>query len=539
MRKEIIINVEEDESRIAVLEDKQLVQLFTERKTEQSIVGNVYKGTVTSILPGMQAAFIDIGIDKAGFLHVDDVLYDMLSSKPGQPPAEDEDEDEDLEDDEDHGHGRASAHSKAEKQRRLAARDKFRGKRPGIQDLLKKGQQILVQVAKDPISTKGPRLTTRLSMAGRSMVLMPLSNNVGVSRRIEDAERGRMKQLARSIKPQGMGLIIRTLGSGEGENELKFEVEALVRRWARIKKAYEGVAAPALLYKEEALTERILRELLAKDIAEVTIDEKETSARVAEYVQSFGLGADVKVTPYTNSLPIFEAYKLEREIEKALRQKVWLRSGGYLVIQATEALTVVDVNTGKFTGKKSQSETIFKTNMEAAVEVARQLRLRDIGGIIVIDFIDMDEDEHKAKVGLALEEAIKKDKAKTNILDFTELGLVEMTRKRVKQSLEKDLTQACPYCEGKGFILSELSTGLKVLRTLKKIAIQTPEKSLVICVHPAIAGYLQQEGGARLKLVQQKYDLKLQVEDDYNMHREDVKILAAKSMREVTLPEER
>jgi len=539
MRKEIIINVEEDESRIAVLEDKQLVQLFTERKTEQSIVGNVYKGTVNSILPGMQAAFVDIGIDKAGFLHVDDVLYDMLSAKPGAAAPEHEDEDEDMDDDEDHGHGRPTAHAKAEKKRRQVARDKFRGKRPGIQDLLKKGQQILVQVAKDPISTKGPRLTTRLSMAGRSMVLMPLSNNVGVSRRIEDAERGRMKQLARSIKPQGMGLIIRTLGSGEGENELKFEVEALVRRWTRIKKAYEGVPAPTLLYKEEALTERILRELLAKDVAEVTVDEKDTTGRVADYVQSFGLGADVKVTPYTNSLPIFEAYKLEREIEKALRQKVWLRSGGYIIIQGTEALTVVDVNTGKFTGKKSQSETIFKTNMEAAVEVARQLRLRDIGVIIVIDFIDMDEDEHKAKVSLALEEAIKKDKAKTNILDFTELGLVEMTRKRVKQSLEKDLTQACPYCEGKGFIMSELTVGLKVLRTLKKIAIQTPEKALVVCVHPAIAGYLQQDGGSRLKLVQQKYDLKIQLEDDYNMHREDIKILSAKSMREVTLPEER
>jgi ribonuclease G len=536
VRKEIIISVEEDESRIAVLEEKQLVQLFTERKTEQSIVGNVYKGTVNSILPGMQAAFVDIGIDKAGFLHVDDVLYDMVSSKPGQAPRSEE-EDEDF-DDEEEGPAH-SAQAKAERKRRQAAREKFRGRRPGIQDLLKKGQEILVQVAKDPISTKGPRLTTRLSLAGRSMVLVPLSNNVGVSRRIEDSERGRMKQLARSIKPQGMGLIIRTLGSGEGEQELKFEVDALVRRWGKIKKAYEGVPAPTLLYKEEALTERILRELLAKDVAEVVVDDRETTARVTEYVQSFGLGNDVKVLPYTNSLPIFEHYKLEREIEKSLRQKVWLRSGGYLVIQATEALTVVDVNTGKFTGKKSQSETIFKTNAEAAVEVARQLRLRDIGGIIVIDFIDMEDEEHKERVSLALQEAIRRDKAKTNILDFTELGLVEMTRKRVKQSLEKDLTQPCPYCEGKGFILSELTVGLKVLRTLKKIAIQTPEKSLLVCVHPAIAAYLMQEDSSRLRLIEQKYDLKVQVQDDYHMHREDIKILSAKSMKEVLLPEER
>ena len=535
MRKEIIINVEEDESRIAVLEDKQLVQLFTERKTEQSIVGNVYKGTVNSILPGMQAAFVDIGIDKAGFLHVDDVLYDMVSSRPGHGGREDEEEE--FEDEED---GLPSnTQVKAERKRRQVAREKFRGRRPGIQDLLKKGQEILVQVAKDPISTKGPRLTTRLSLAGRSMVLMPLSNNVGVSRRIEDSERGRMKQLARAIKPQGMGLIIRTLGSGEGEQELKFEVDALVRRWGRIKKAYEGVPAPTLLYKEEALTERILRELLAKDVAEVVVDDKDTTARVTEYVQSFGLGSDVKVSPYTSSLPIFEQYKLEKEIEKSLRQKVWLRSGGYLVIQATEALTVVDVNTGKFTGKKSQSETIFKTNTEAAVEVARQLRLRDIGGIIVIDFIDMEDEEHKERVSLALQEAIRKDKAKTNILDFTELGLVEMTRKRVKQSLEKDLTQPCPYCEGKGFILSELTVGLKVLRTLRKIAIQTPEKNLVVCVHPAIAAYLVQENAVRLRLLEQKYDLKVQVEDDYHMHREDIKILSAKGMKEVLLPEDR
>jgi ribonuclease G len=310
-----------------------------------------------------------------------------------------------------------------------------------------------------------------------------------------------------------------------------------VRRWGAIKKAYEGVRAPALIYKEEALTERILRELLAKDVAEVVVDEKETAARVADYVTSFGLGNDVKVSHYTNSLPLFEQYKLETEIEKALRQKVWLRSGGYIIIQATEALTVVDVNTGKFTGKKSQSETIFKTNTEAAVEVARQLRLRDIGGIIVIDFIDMEDEEHKERVSLALQEAIKRDKAKTNILDFTELGLVEMTRKRVKQSLEKDLTQACPYCEGKGFIMSEMSTGLKVLRLLKKTAIQTPEKSLLVCVHPAIAAYLMQENSSRLRLLEKKYDLKVQVQDDYHMHREDIKILSAKSMKEVLLSE--
>jgi ribonuclease G len=535
VKKEIIINVEEDESRVAVLEEKQLVQLFTERPSEQSIVSNVYKGRVTSILPGMQAAFVDIGIDKAGFLHVDDVLYDLLAALPGAGSGGHSEFDMDEEEEEE---GAAEdEEAKKERERRKDLRNKFRGKRPGIQDLLKRDQEIMVQVAKDPIGTKGPRLTTRISLAGRSLVLMPLSNNVGVSRRISDSERGNMKQLARKVKPQGMGLIIRTLGSGEGEVELKYEVEALKNRWLKIRKAYEGVRAPTLLYKEEALTERILREILAKDVESVTVDEKDTASRIQDYVTSFGLGEDVKVVPYTNSVPLFEYYKLEREIEKAVRERVWLRSGGYLIIQQTEALTVVDVNTGKFIGKKSQDETIFRTNLEAAVEVARQLRLRDIGGIIVIDFIDMENNDHKEKVTLALDEAIRRDKAKTNILEITELGLVEMTRKRVKQSLVKELCQTCPYCEGRGVILSELSTGLKVLRTLKRVAIQTPEKELMVLVHPAIGAYLNQENARRVHHLEGKYGLSVQVQDDYQMHREDFRILNRRSMVEISIPE--
>jgi ribonuclease G len=550
VKKEIIINVEEDESRVAVLEEKQLVQLFTERPSEQSIVSNVYKGRVNSILPGMQAAFVDIGIDKAGFLHVDDVIYDLLAlaggggkaadERRGGRPSQDSDlnpGDFDVDDEEEGDEEGEEASAKAEREKRRELRNKFRGRRPAIQDLLQKGQEIMVQVAKDPIGTKGPRLTTRISLAGRSLVLMPLSNNVGVSRRIADSERGMMKSLARKLKPAGMGLIIRTLGSGEGETEIKFEVEALKNRWSKVRKAYESVQAPMLLYKEEALTERILREILAKDVSQVVVDDKEVAQHIQDYVTSFGLGEDVKVVAYTNSVPVFESYKLEKEIEKALRERVWLRSGGYLIIQPTEALTVVDVNTGKFVGKKSQDETIFRTNIEAAVEVARQLRLRDIGGIIVIDFIDMENSDHKDKVYLALQEAIKKDKAKTNILELTELGLVEMTRKRVKQSLLKELCQTCPYCEGRGVILSELTTGLKVLRQIKRVAIQTPQKELLVLVHPAIAAYLLQGDGHRIKHMEQKYGLKMQIQDDYHIHREDFRILSRRDMAEVVAPD--
>ncbi len=563
MKKEIIINAEEDETRAAVLEDHQLVELMVERSAEQSIVGNCYKGRVASILPGMQAAFVDIGLEKAGFLHVDDVLYDLVSDqdqggeaqggKGGKNPSADEEaawaefvaeggagagspEADDLEEEEDEDEG-LEAEAKQEQQRRRDMRNRFRGRRPGIQDLLKRGQEILVQVAKDPISTKGPRLTTRVSIAGRCLVLMPLSNNVGVSRRIEDSERGRMKSIGRRIKPPGVGLIVRTLGSGEGEEEMRFEVAALMKRWLRIKKGFETLPTGSLLYKEEGLTDRILREMLSKEVSRVVIDHPDQFKNIQEYVESFGLGKDVKVVHYGEKAPIFDQYNLEKDIDKALREKVWLRSGGYLVIQQTEALTVVDVNTGKFTGKKSQDETIFRTNLEAAMEVARQLRLRDIGGIIVIDFIDMEIEDHKEKVYLALAEAIKKDKAKTNILQLTDLGLIEMTRKRVKQSLVKGLCQPCPYCGGRGIILSELTMALKVLRMLKRLAVQSQEKNLLVLAHPAIAFYLAEDNGRRVRQVEQDYGIKIQVQDDYHMHREDVKILSGKSMAELKLPE--
>jgi ribonuclease G len=594
MKKEILINVEADETRVAVLENKQLSEFMVERASEQSMVGNCYKGRVTSILPGMQAAFIEIGIEKAGFLHVDDVLYDMFAENPGgrgggrdaeraprapqaggpkvevvpgerlsgeavaaaaHPPTtevpvnQEEAEameaygeegglDDDAEyEDEDEFEEALSEELKAEKARRKEMRNRFRGKRPGIQDLLKKGQEIMVQVAKDPIGTKGPRLTTRISLAGRSLVLMPLSNTSGVSRKIPDGERGQLKAISRKLKPQGMGIIIRTLASGEGETELKFEVEALLKRWMKVKKAYDGCRAPALLYKEEGLTDRILREMLSKDVERIIVDHPAEHQAITEYVEGFGLGKTVRVEPWSSKVPLFDEHGLEKEIEKALREKVWLRSGGYLIIQQTEALTVIDVNTGKFVGKKSQDETIFRNNLEAAVEVARQLRLRDIGGIIVIDFIDMEIEDHKEKVYLALAEAIKKDKAKTNILQLTELGLIEMTRKRVKQSLVKELCQPCPYCEGRGIILSELSVALKVMRLLKRLALSGGEKSLIALVHPAVGAYLEADNARRLRQIEADYGIKVQVQDDYHMHREDIKILNGRSMVEIKLPE--
>jgi len=618
MKKEILINVENDETRVAVLENKQLVEFMVERSSEQSMVGNCYKGRVTSILPGMQAAFVEIGIEKAGFLHVDDVLYDMFAENPvhggggggrgghgggrterpqgggrgshergaaavdpalaerlsgerlsgerlsgealaaesapapqaAAPVSEEEaaameayagedelDEDADLDEEDDAFEGELAEEAKAEKARRKEMRNRFRGKRPGIQDLLKKGQEIMVQVAKDPISTKGPRLTTRISLAGRSLVLMPLSNNSGVSRKIPDSERGQLKAISRKLKPAGMGIIIRTLASGEGETELKFEVDALLKRWLKVKKAYDTSRAPALLYKEEGLTDRILREMLSRDVERIVVDNPVEHEAISEYVAGFGLGQAVKVEAYADKLPLFDRYDLEKEIEKALREKVWLKSGGYLVIQQTEALCVIDVNTGKFVGKKSQDETIFRNNLEAAVEVARQLRLRDIGGIIVIDFIDMEIEDHKEKVYLTLAEAIKKDKAKTNILQLTELGLIEMTRKRVKQSLVKELCQPCPYCDGRGIIISELSIALKVQRLLKRIAVQGNDKSLVVLVHPAVASRLEAEGARRLKQIEKDYGIKVQLQDDFHMHREDIKILNARSMTEIRFPE--
>jgi len=415
MKKEIVADVGNDEVRVGILEDGKLVEYFVERSAKGPLAGNIYKGKVANVLPGMQAAFVDIGLEKNAFLYAGDVNPESLGSF-----------------DEHH--------------------DEWEEKLP-IQEMLKPGQEILVQVVKEPIGTKGARVSTNITLAGRYLVLMPRIDYVGISRRIEnEEERARLKALAEELRPSGMGVIVRTAAENIGEDDLKAEMDYLKTLWEDIKRKGLYSPAPRLVYRDMDLVERIVRDVFTPEVTRFYINKKEAYERVVAIVSAMAPGLEDKVTLHHSGADIFQYFDIPAEIEKALQRKVWLKSGGYIVIDRTEALTAIDVNTGKFTGNKDLEDTVLKTNLEAAREIARQIRLRDIGGIIIIDFIDMNSQEHKKMVLDALEAELKKDRTRTHILGITSLGLVEMTRKKVRQSLDEVLERVCPYCGGKGKI---------------------------------------------------------------------------------------
>lgn len=413
MKKEIVADVGKDEVMVGILEDGKLVEFFVERKISGSIAGNIYKGKVANVLPGMQAAFVDIGLEKNAFLYVDDVNLESLGN--------------------------------------LDERSEWNVEKPSIQDILKPGQEILVQVVKEPIGSKGARVSTNITLAGRYLVLMPRLDHVGISRRIEkEEERARLKALAEELRPCRMGIIVRTAAENRGEDEIKAEMDYLKNLWEEIQEKGQTSWAPRLIYKDMDLIERIVRDVFTPEVTCFYINTKEAFERVVDVVSAIAPGLEDRVSLYSGEKNIFQCFDIAPEIEKALQRKVWLKSGGYIVIDKTEALTAIDVNTGKFTGNKDLEDTVLKTNLEAAKEIARQIRLRDIGGIIIIDFIDMSSQEHRKMVLDALEMELKKDRTRTHILGITSLGLVEMTRKKVRQSLDEILEKVCPYCEGKG-----------------------------------------------------------------------------------------
>src|SRR4029079_2405333 len=386
MRKRIVINADPHETRIAILEDNELVELLVERGDKRRHVGDIYKGRVNAVLPGMQAAFVEIGLPKTAFLHASDL-------------SENADLDEFEGDDEDNhrGGGRRS-----------------RRPVPKIEDHLKKGQEIVVQVTKESIGTKGPRVTQQVSLPGRFTVFMPGVDHSGVSRRIEDrSERSRLKQLVAEHRPKGAGLIVRTAGDGKGEKEFANDVKYLIRLWEKIEKKTHTSRAPSLIHRELELTTGLIRDLFTEDVDELIIDSKDDHRDILNYLRSISPDRRDRVKLYKGKQPIFDAFDIETQIEKAFERKVWLKKGGYLVIDQSEALGAVDVNTGRFTGKKNQEDTIFKTNLEAAKEAARQLRLRDMGGIIVIDFIDMEIEANKKAVLDELRSNLKRDRSRT------------------------------------------------------------------------------------------------------------------------------
>ena len=420
--KTILLNATPEETRMALLEDERWIEMGIERPSHSHLVGNIYKGKVQNVLPGMQAAFVDIGQKKNAFLYLGDGTTDGQANRSG---------------------GQEKVHI---------------------------GQAVIVQVVKDAVGTKGPRLTTHLSLPGRNVVLMPTANYIGMSRRIGgEAERDRLHALAQEICPEGMGLIVRTLAAGQDREVLASDVRYLSQLWASLQARSRVLSAPALLYRDADMAVRVVRDLLTDDVSHLMVDDAETYRRVRELVEYVSPTLSERVERYESATPIFRAYGAEAELETLSDREVELPSGGFLVIDRTEALTVIDVNTGKFVGQSNLSDTIFRANMEAAEEILRQLRIRDIGGIIIVDFIDMDEEEQKENLLAFMRERAKLDRTKTNIIGITPLGLVEITRKKSRQNFEGILYSDCPCCHGSGRVESPETVAIRICRDIRRI----------------------------------------------------------------------
>src|SRR6267143_6175415 len=485
MRREIIINAGSNETRIALLEDKELVEVMVERPEAVRRVGDIYKGRVNAVLPGMQAAFVDLGLEKSAFLHASDL-------QPSDSDLDDLFEEEEETEERKRGGGRGRREEAA----------------PRIEEALKKGQELLVQITKEPIGTKGPRVTTQVSLPGRYLVLMPGHEHVGVSRKIEDRqERTRLKTLIKDLRHKGSGLIVRTVGSERGKKEFQSDVKYLEALWTKIERQSQRAKAPAILHREMELTTGLIRDIFTEDVAQLVIDSKEEYKEILEYLKTYVPELSSRIKLYRGQEPIFDHFGIEAELEKAMDRKVWLKRGGYITIDQTEALVAIDVNTGRFTGKKNQEDTILKTNLEAAEEIARQLRLRDLGGIIVLDFIDMESEANKKAVLDTLRNRLKRDRSRTKAFAVSELGLVEMTRQRQRPSLVSYFNQDCPECGGTGKVLSLASATLRIERMLRRVGLRAKEKLLLLRVHPDLA----------VHLVEQHADLRENLERGYRV----------------------
>jgi len=498
MQKEILVDTSLGEVRIAVVENGKLVELYLEHEDAAHYAGDIYKGRVEDVLPGLGSAFVDIGHEKRGLLHASDVVTtgtedvdELLLSQAG-----------------------------------VAAPPASPAPRGEIGDVLQPGQNVIVQVTKESIGDKGPKLTTAVAVPGRYLVLTPYVDRVNISSRIEDEEeRGRLKRLADEVKPQGHGFIIRTAAQGVESGFIFREMEDLLDTWRRTLKKSERKRAPALLFKDKDLLERVLRDEFTGDVDTFIVDSLDAYERVTALAEKYARQLAPRVRLYEDDHPIFDAYGLEAEIDRMFRRKVWLRSGGYIVIDEAEALVAVDVNTGRFLGRADHEETILKTNLEAAAEIARQVRLRNIGGIIIIDFIDMTVPENKERVLEALREHMARDKARSKILELSELGMVEMTRQRQRGSLVSALSRPCPYCRGRGTVLDLDVLGAKVEREIARCLRDAALEEVTVVVHPRVKNFLETAFAERLNRLELEHDAHVNVTSREDLALDEVEIV--------------
>ncbi len=501
IQNEILINATPGETRVAILEQDQFTELYVEREGDRSVAGMVALGRVTRVLPGMQAAFVDIGLDKAAFLYVGDY---RAEPEPGAGEEADEDE-------------------PSPRRRRRNGN----GRNPKIEDILREGQEIVVQVAKEPIGSKGARITSHVSIAGRHLVLTPWAQRVGVSRRIEsDRERRRLRETVSRLRPPDLGFIIRTAGNAASDADLEADVRYLTSVWDDIQIKKQGARAPALLYSELSLPLRVIRDFANGKTRRLVIDDEETYAEMRGFLDRFVADPKPTLEHYTGDAPLFDHFGLESKIDDNLGKKVFLKSGGHLVVDQSEALTAIDVNTGRYVGKRDLEETVLKTNLEAVKEIVYQLRFRNIGGLIILDLIDMDSAENREKVYRALRDALRHDKAKTNILKISELGLVEMTRKRTRESLVQQLCEPCSHCEGRGYVLSHHSVAQKVLRQVQKDAPRLGGRQIAVTVNPDVAEILLGPGRKALRALGARLGREVEVRAGTGLHQEQFEVTA-------------
>jgi ribonuclease G len=539
MTKEMIVSSNDRETRVAILEDDEVVEIFIERERQQQVAGNVCKGRVTKVLPGMQSAFVELGLERDGFLYVSDVVDNLESLD-----QIDEDDDEvdavavpadaqgDGADEAAPAGGQAAARQalprRREKQSQSAPDQK-------IEDLLKEGQDVLVQIVKEPLGTKGARLTCHVTIPGRFLVFMPTVDHIGVSRKIEAREeRSRLRGIVRTFREENGfngGVIIRTAAAGRPEADIVGDLSFFLDVWREIRRRSESQRAPTVLYREQSLVSKLIRDLLNDDYQAIHIDSPTEYRRAHELVQRIMPALAPRVKLHAKDFPIFQEYGVQTELDRALRSKVWLKSGGYIVINQTEALVAVDVNTGRYVGKKSAGrleDTILKTNLEAAKEIVRQIRLRDLGGIIVLDFIDMEEKKNRQKVYQAVEQELRRDRAPSKAVSVAEFGLVIVTRKRVKQSLERQLTDQCPYCSGTGAIKSTPTICYDILAEVKKVAPDLLGRGVVLRVNPDIAQALKNEEIDVLRDAESLLGKKVTLKPDTQLHHEQFDVMVGK-----------
>lgn len=493
MTKEILVNIGVNEIRVAILEDGALVEFSVEKADEQRRAGNIYRGKVKNVLPGMQAAFIDIGEEKNAFLYIDDVI-----------PKENETE------------------------------APVELKHLSISDLLREGQEIIVQMIKEPIGTKGARVVTQITIPGRYLVLIPTMDYIGVSRRIEDEnERERLKNIVAKFKAPDVGLIIRTAAEEVEMAELQSDYEFLITVWKKIQKKVKKGPCPSLLYKDHDLLYRVLRDYMSKDVTRLLIDDMETYEKAIDLVKTLGPTLKHKIQLYGDEGTVFDNYNIEAQLEKALHRKVWLDCGAYLVFDQAEALTVIDVNTGKFTGTTCLEDTVFQTNLMAATQIARQVRLRNLAGIIIIDFIDMVSDAERNQVIERLKTEFERDKIKANILGFTSLGLLELTRKKVKQSLREILQVECEFCEGTGFRISMGSLANQALRAIQQLVQKTSDEALLLGVNPQVGSLLIGPNGINLEKVEHNLNKAIFIKGQEHLKHDQIRLLASGTRDEI------